>query len=248
MSSSIRTCPDGHNCENGSSCAEHPTDEGRYYCDCGTSGGDFAGLFCEYEAETYCQMQQETTSDWFCTNQGTCVLSTGAPEAQWNCDCPAEFEGPHCQFVQGNVPKNWPGYDYDPSAGLSTRNSNKREGGLHIAVSIVIGLVVFGFLALVGFFVARKIRNSDGGVSQHATRDPSEGLKLEADGSVLKEVMQSFERTPNSTMNGDPEAFDLSLSPRSSREHSVEVGARGYSDRPGRSRRNGKANGNGNIL
>lgn len=144
--------------------------------------------------------------------------------------------------------KNWPGYDYDPSTGLSTRNSNKREGGLHIAVSIVIGLVVFGFLALVGFFVARKIRNSGGGVSQHATRDPSEGLKLEADGSVLQEVMQSFERTPNSTMNGDPEAFDLSLSPRSSREHSVDVGARGYSDRPGRSRRNGKANGNGNIL
>jgi hypothetical protein len=138
----------------------------------------------------------------------------------------------HCQFVQGNVPKDWPGYDYDPSTGLSTSNSNRREGGLHIAVSIVIGLVGFGFLAVVGFFVARKIRNSGGGVAQNATRDPSEGLKLEADGSVLREVMQSFERTPNSTVNGG----------------SVEVGVNGYSDRPSRSRRNGKANGNGNIL
>jgi len=91
---SIRTCPDGHRCENGSSCAEHPNDEGKYYCDCGTSNGDFAGLFCEYEAEAYCQMENEVTSNWFCTNQGTCVLSVAKPEAQWNCDCPADFDGP----------------------------------------------------------------------------------------------------------------------------------------------------------
>jgi hypothetical protein len=92
-SSTFRTCPDGHRCENGSSCAQHPMEEGRYYCDCGTSPGDFAGLYCEYEAETYCQLQQETTSDWFCSNQGTCVLSTGGV-AQWTCDCPTDFDGP----------------------------------------------------------------------------------------------------------------------------------------------------------
>jgi len=94
MSSTFRTCPDGHHCESGSSCAQHPIEEGTYYCDCGTSPGDFAGLFCEYEAETYCQLQQETASNWFCTNQGTCVLSTGAAEAQWTCDCPADYDGP----------------------------------------------------------------------------------------------------------------------------------------------------------
>jgi len=247
MSGSIRTCPDGHHCENGSSCAEHPTDEGNYYCDCGTSSGDFAGLFCEYEAETYCQLQQETTSDWFCTNQGTCVLSTGGTEAQWNCDCSADFDGPHCQFIRGNVPRDWPGYDFDPSTGVLARASNKRnsKGGLHIAVSIFIGLAVFAFLALVGFFVVRKIRNRDGGVAQNATRDPSEGLKLEADGSVLQEVMQSFARTPNSTINGDQEAFDATLANRSSDDHSVEVGVRGYSDRP---RHAGNSRANGNFL
>jgi hypothetical protein len=96
-SSTFRTCPDGHRCENGSSCAQHPMEEGTYYCDCGTSPGDFAGLYCEYEAETYCQLQQETTSNWFCSNQGTCVLSTtggGTSEAQWTCDCPTDFDGP----------------------------------------------------------------------------------------------------------------------------------------------------------
>lgn len=94
MTSLFRTCLDGHRCENGSSCAEHPTEEGKYYCDCNTSSGDFSGLFCEYQAETYCQMPQETTESWFCSNMGTCVLSTGGQGAQWNCDCPSDFEGP----------------------------------------------------------------------------------------------------------------------------------------------------------
>ena len=110
---------------------------------------------------------------------------------------------------------------------------------------IVIGLVVFAFLSLVGIFVVRKIRDRDGSMGQHATRDPSEGLKLEADGSVLQEVMQSFARTPNSTINGDHEGFDLSLANRSSDDHSIEVGVNGYSDRRRRSsHRNGTANGN----
>ena len=94
MSFSIRTCPDGHSCENGSSCAQHPIKEGTYYCDCDTSPGDYAGLYCEYEAEIICQLQEETTSSWFCSNQGTCVLSTGATEAAWTCDCTDEFDGP----------------------------------------------------------------------------------------------------------------------------------------------------------
>lgn len=245
MSNTIRTCPDGHRCENGSSCAEHPTDEGKYYCDCGTSSGDFAGLFCEYEAETYCNMKEETTTEWFCTNQGTCVLSTGGGAAQWNCDCPSDYDGSHCQFVRGNVPRDWPGFDFDPSlSAQSSRNRNQNsEGGLHIAVSIFIGVAAFFILGLVGFFVVHKIRNRDGGVTQNATRDPSEGLKLEADGSVLQEVMQSFAATPNSTLNGDQTHFDASIANRLSEDHPVEVGANGYTDHPLHAR-NGRANGN----
>ena len=97
QTTSIRTCPDGHRCENGSTCVQHPTDEGKYYCDCDTGAGDLAGLFCEYEAETYCQLQQQTSSDWFCTNKGTCVFSTESSQSggsQWDCDCPTNFEGP----------------------------------------------------------------------------------------------------------------------------------------------------------
>lgn len=236
MASLFRQCLDGHRCENGSSCAEHPAEEGKYYCDCDTSNGDFAGLFCEYEAETYCQMPQQTSSTWFCANQGTCVLSTGgSSEAQWTCDCPEDFDGPHCQFIKGNVPRDWPGYDFDPSTGGISKTN--RKGGLHIAVWVFIALAIFSVLAMAAFFVIRKIRNKDGSVGQHATRDPSEGLKLEADGSVLQQVMSSFQSTPNSIANG---THDLSLG-----ESPVEVG---YSDNP-RSR-NGHRNGtsNGNIL
>jgi hypothetical protein len=100
MSSFFRTCLDGHRCENGSSCAQHPLEEGTYFCDCTTSTGDFAGLFCEYEAETYCQLPQETSSTWFCTNQGTCVVATNSGgAAQWKCDCPSEYEGPVSRIV-----------------------------------------------------------------------------------------------------------------------------------------------------
>lgn len=247
-SSTFRTCPDGHRCENGSSCAQHPMEEGTYYCDCGTSPGDFAGLYCEYEAETYCQLQQETTSNWFCSNQGTCVLSTtggGTSEAQWTCDCPTDFDGPHCQFIRGNVPREWPGFDFDPAtATLSdpSQYSNKRnkdgsgESGLHVGVTITIVIVVLAFVILTSLLVIRKIRGSnnskDPDSAQNATRDPSEGLKLEADGSVLQEVMQSFSRTPNSTVTGSQ--FDAMIGNRSSDDHSVEVGMNGgrYSDNP----------------
>jgi hypothetical protein len=89
----FRTCLDGHRCENGSSCLQHPLEEGTYFCDCSSASGDFAGLFCEYQAETYCQLEQETSSTWFCVNQGTCVLETSG-SAQYKCDCPVEYEGP----------------------------------------------------------------------------------------------------------------------------------------------------------
>ena len=104
MASLFRTCLDGHKCENGSSCAEHPAEEGKYYCDCDTSNGDFAGLFCEYEAETYCSMESQTSETSFCTNMGTCVLNTNA-EPAWSCDCPPEFDGPvrQCLDLQESI-------------------------------------------------------------------------------------------------------------------------------------------------
>ena len=107
---------------------------------------------------------------------------------------------------------------------------------MHIAVSVFIGIAAFAVVALIGFFVVRKIRNRDGSVGQHATRDPSEGLKLEADGSVLQEVMQQFQRTPNSTLNGTNDELSLEVGVNG------RVTSNGYSDH--RPHRNGTTNGN----
>mmetsp|Transcript_22381 Transcript_22381/g.36128 ORF Transcript_22381/g.36128 Transcript_22381/m.36128 type:complete len:248 (-) Transcript_22381:388-1131(-) len=203
MSTFFRTCLDGHRCENGSSCKQHPLEEGTYYCDCSTASGDFAGLFCEYEAETYCQLPQETSSTWFCTNQGTCVLASGAT-AQWSCDCPADYEGPHCQFIKGNVPRDWPGFDFDPAtASTTTMAVSERGMSTGALVATILGTLVG--VALIAIVIIRK-RHRDAqlpAAAQNAARDPSEALKLDADGGVLQEIVsQSFSRTPNSTLPG----------------------------------------------
>ena len=100
-----------------------------------------------------------------------------------------------------------------------------------MGVTIAIVLIVLSFVALIALVVVRKVRSSQKypAAAQNASRDPSEGLKLEADGSVLQEVMQSFSRTPNSTVTGNQ--FDT-LASRSSDDHSVEVGVNGYTDNP----------------
>jgi hypothetical protein len=112
MGDLFRTCQDGHRCENGSLCAEDPEHEASFYCDCSTATGDFAGLFCEYEAQNYCRFPQEVTSSWFCTNDGTCKVSVNADKSQWNCDCSEEYEGPvryvslksiHLSIIRGRV-------------------------------------------------------------------------------------------------------------------------------------------------
>lgn len=91
---SVRTCPDGLRCENGSTCTMDPNNEGAYYCDCTTAVGDYAGLFCEFKADAYCTFPQEATSTWFCTNRGTCVVKVNSQQSQFACDCPDQYEGP----------------------------------------------------------------------------------------------------------------------------------------------------------
>jgi hypothetical protein len=91
--SEFRRCEDSHRCENGSSCKENPNDEGSFFCDCSTAIGDFAGLYCEYEADIYCTFPQELSSTWFCANDGTCVVDIEPVDSQFTCDCTDEYDG-----------------------------------------------------------------------------------------------------------------------------------------------------------
>jgi hypothetical protein len=97
MAGFFRTCRDGHRCEYGSTCVEAPNEEGSYFCDCSTAAGDFAGLFCEYEAENYCTFRKEVESSFFCTNRGTCVLASDSSD--WRCDCPDNYDGPVSIYI-----------------------------------------------------------------------------------------------------------------------------------------------------
>lgn len=261
MSLATRSCRDGTQCENGSSCAEHSTEEGTYYCDCATSRIEHAGLYCEYEAETFCRLQSESLSDWFCTNDGTCVLSTnggggrggdnkGGAEAQWMCDCNGNFDGPHCEFIRGTVPRTWPGNGSDPNTGVlapsqtSKMNRFKNDDGIHASVTSIIVFIVLVVLALMSLLVVRSIRRGrDGDNSdlngQHSTRDTCEVLKLEPDGSVLQEVMQSFSRMNHHYHHNNKATDDKfgAVGNRSSNDQSVEVstndfGNRRFSDNP----------------
>jgi hypothetical protein len=96
MADYFRQCEDGHHCENGSLCQENPNQEGSYYCDCTTAvGGKFAGLYCEYEAESECKFSSDAEASWFCVNKGQCVVAS----SQWVCDCNNNFEGPVSSYA-----------------------------------------------------------------------------------------------------------------------------------------------------
>jgi flagellar biosynthesis/type III secretory pathway M-ring protein FliF/YscJ len=134
---------------------------------------------------------------------------------------------------------------------------------LATGVSVGIAFVVLTVLALVAFMVVRmrrrrRLRGGHPAAAQNATRDPSEALKLDADGGILQEIVsQSLSRTPNSTVpesaNGHGYDFDLHADEEASVEVERPISPGPYSDSPTRaskrttSRRSGDEYG-GNIL
>jgi hypothetical protein len=118
---------------------------------------------------------------------------------------------------------------------------------LHIGVIIAITLVALICVALIAIVVIKKRhrKGQDPAAAQNAARDPSQALKLDADGSILQEVMESMSRTPNTTAvqtydygNGDTGSVEVE------RPMSPPVGS--YSDNP---KSNGRrSNYGGNML
>lgn len=78
-------------CYHGSQCVDG---EGGPRCDCAAisdSQTHYAGKYCEFEATTYCDMDQV----YFCINGGECLeQGNGA----YSCQCPEEWTGPSCEF------------------------------------------------------------------------------------------------------------------------------------------------------
>lgn len=154
--------------------------------------------------------------------------------------------------MEGNVPRDWPGFDFDPATGTTTTtpsssssSSNKRSG-VEIGIMVAIILVCVVLVALVVLLVVRKRSkmSQKPAAAQNAARDPAEALKLDADGSVLQEVMASMSRTPGSTASGNGSYRDYETDdPESVEVERPKTPVGPYSDNP--YRLNGR-NENGN--
>lgn len=153
-------CDDGTICENNSQCIPHPIKEGKYICDClavnnvakakggsGVAPDQFAGIYCEHRATTYCTKANRASAHAFCTNGGTCKLSVGKNEKHAGCKCLAGYEGEFCQFTEGSVPSDWTLDNYMHPALISAYGN---DGGMNMSQTAgIIAGTVTGFVAIV---------------------------------------------------------------------------------------------------
>lgn len=155
-------CNDGTVCENFAPCVPHPTNEGRYVCDCfkARAGDDravnYAGVYCEHQATSYCQAGGGVSAHAFCTNGGECERTVGRTEQHAGCKCPGGYAGDFCQFVEGGQPSDWtvehfmhPSlasvYGRDQGSG----KSKTMAGGIVVGATIAfvfMAFLVFGFV------------------------------------------------------------------------------------------------------
>lgn len=68
------------------------------FCDCSDAldeyGNPFVGKYCEVQSKEDCGSE-----DLFCVNGGEC--NPAFPDEGPPCGCPVGFEGPHCEFKEG---------------------------------------------------------------------------------------------------------------------------------------------------
>mmetsp|Transcript_9372 Transcript_9372/g.21823 ORF Transcript_9372/g.21823 Transcript_9372/m.21823 type:complete len:223 (-) Transcript_9372:390-1058(-) len=166
-------CDDGTICENNSQCIPHPIKEGKYICDClavnnvvkakggsGVAPEQFAGIYCEHRATSYCTNKANRASAHaFCTNGGECKLSVGKKEKHAGCKCPSGYEGEFCQFIEGSVPSDWTLDNYMHPAIISAYGNS---GGMNMSQTAgIIAGTVTGFVALVmclgGFIICGRL-------------------------------------------------------------------------------------------
>jgi len=186
----VTECNDGTICENWSPCIPHPAKEGSYMCDCfeAHAGDDqdqvvnYAGVYCEHRATSYCQSGSAVSAHAFCTNGGECKRAVGRTEEHAGCKCPGGYEGDFCQFVEGSKPSDWTldNFMHPSLVSVHGRNQAYSESS-SIAKGFLIGAsVAFVLLALLawGYFydyhalkekLKRSEKESDTGSADETT-------------------------------------------------------------------------------
>ena len=95
-------CGDGQ-CFHGSKCVSAIVNgETLHHCDCrfaNTESKSFAGLYCQYEANEYCDKSAGgLNGHLFCVNGGQCQ-----PDAYQGCICPDDYRGFSCEYYIGTA-------------------------------------------------------------------------------------------------------------------------------------------------
>ena len=182
-------CPDGHACDNDSTCMESILQERKYVCDCydayEQTGRVFAGVSCQHMATEYCTSSGELSQTLFCTNQGTCQSKVTASSSQHpGCRCPKGYTGAHCEYVEGSVPLET-SYFWDGTTYAHQFYKNHRQGveeGLPMnPAAIVMPILSVVFLAL--GLTLWKYRRMTLGHVHDKSKQPDVNM-LEADGSA----------------------------------------------------------------
>ncbi|KAG7345354.1 EGF-like domain containing protein [Nitzschia inconspicua] len=135
---------DDHTCFNGSTCKKDHSGWGESYwrCECDPKGSvmtaSYAGKYCEHESTVFCVGDAASHSSSFCTNGGRCKERDNSEQRHAGCDCPAGYEGPHCEhLIKG----------FSLSAMVHTATSNKSVGSIIGIMSGVVLIVALGLFA-----------------------------------------------------------------------------------------------------
>lgn len=87
-----------HHCFHGGECVTvRENGSNKHHCDCSraaTKDGSYAGQYCQYEAENFCDKMATENGQLFCVNGGVCHQRG----SHLGCDCPDGYHGPICEF------------------------------------------------------------------------------------------------------------------------------------------------------
>eukprot|EP00559_Dactyliosolen_fragilissimus_P007267 CAMPEP_0184865788 /NCGR_PEP_ID=MMETSP0580-20130426/19091_1 /TAXON_ID=1118495 /ORGANISM="Dactyliosolen fragilissimus" /LENGTH=203 /DNA_ID=CAMNT_0027365111 /DNA_START=203 /DNA_END=814 /DNA_ORIENTATION=+ len=197
-----------------------------YHCDCSAASDidSYAGHECEYQSTAICNFDEMHMTSFvtFCTNGGICGTFTRHGHNMSGCNCPKEYEGAHCQYLQQMNPYGLEGEVEVPEVAPNfyTYDSDDLHGsgrgiGTYVTILIVFIAVMTAMYATV-FFAKKRGWNT---YFKHAARSegsdeitdkiPPEtafhGIQgtLEADGSgtMLQEKNTNDHKTKHEQLN-----------------------------------------------
>mmetsp|Transcript_19208 Transcript_19208/g.27351 ORF Transcript_19208/g.27351 Transcript_19208/m.27351 type:complete len:261 (-) Transcript_19208:293-1075(-) len=155
-----------------------------------TYNAAYAGLRCEYIATDYCVFGLPVSVVAFCVNYGICNdiiidQSKGHP----GCQCPPQFEGPHCEYARGTTPV----WVLDPAKASEEAQMENRP----LSPGIIVIITIFSIAAFAGMvsIVLFMVQKGHFRFQTRSTLNQTNFTALEqgiedSDGSCLKENVE----------------------------------------------------------